>query len=65
MSIPNNLLPSLEHLSAPQLRRLLTEHLHALGREVESLRLARALLHGQVTSNRKRQQPAHSEAETL
>ena len=27
MTTPDNLLQSLEHLSAPQLRRLLTEHL--------------------------------------
>ncbi len=27
MSIPKDLLQNLEHLSAPQLRRLLTEHL--------------------------------------
>ena len=27
MSTPNDLLQSLEHLSAPQMRRLLTEHL--------------------------------------
>ncbi len=79
MSNPTDLLQSLEHLSAPQLRRLLTEHLtkqklglywessaierdaalnatrpgtvlghlQALGREVESLSLQKALVHGQ------------------
>ena len=65
MSTPNVLLQSLEHLSAPQLRRLLTERLQALGCEVESLRLARALLHRRVTSNRKRHQAVHSESDTL
>lgn len=65
MSIPNDLLQSLEHLSAPQRRRLLTEHLQAQGRKVENLRLARALLYRRVTSNRKRHQPVHSESETL
>ena len=43
MSIPDELLKSLEHLSAPQLRRLLTEHLtkQKLGLYWESSAIAR------------------------
>lgn len=112
MKTPGNLLQNLEHLSAPQLRRLLTErltqqklglywessaierdaalhaardalaalpcrqlrvystrpatvreHFSALGREVESLSLARALLHGQVVRRRKKITPRPNASE--
>lgn len=115
MKTPDNLLQKPEHLNAPQLRRLLTEHLtkqklglywessaierdaaltatrHALdalaalprrqlrvystrpatvrehfqtlGPEVESLSLARALLHGQVVRRRKKITPRPNASE--
>lgn len=117
MKIPDNLLQSLEHLSAPQLRRLLTErltqqklglywessaierdaalnatraaldamaalpcrqlrvystrpakvreHFQTLGREVESLSLQTALLHGQIAPRRKRQSKTQNEPQAL
>ena len=64
-------LDALAALPARQLRVYSTrpstvrEHLQALGREVESLSLQKALVHGQATFSRKRHQPAHSEPETL
>ena len=64
-------LDALAALPARQLRVYSTrpnavrEHLQALGREVESLSLARALLHGQIAPGRKRQQPAQSAPQAL
>lgn len=48
MSTPKDLLQNLEQLRVYSTRpSTVREHLQALGREVESLSLARALLHGQ------------------
>ena len=64
-------LDALAALPARQLRVYSTrpstvrDHLQALGREVESLSLARALLHGQIAPGRKRQQPAQSAPQAL
>ena len=64
-------LDALAALPARQLRvysarpNTVREHLQALGREVESLSLQKALVHGQIAASRKRQQPAHTEPQAL
>ena len=64
-------LDALAALPARQLRvysarpSTVRDHLQALGREVESLSLARALLHGQIPPGRKRQQPAQNAPQAL
>ena len=66
--------PALDAMAALPCRQLrvfstrpatVREHFQTLGREVESLSLARALLHGQLAPRRKRQQKTHSEPQAL
>ncbi len=64
-------LDALAALPARQLRVYSTrpatvrEHLQALGREVESLSLQKALVHGQIAPRRKRQQSVNSRQQAL
>ena len=62
MSTPNDLLQSLEHLSAPQLRRLLTEHLtkQKLGMYWESSAIERdAALNANIVLPRLAEEYSH------